>query len=251
MTGAGWQLHLGDALDGMRQLPDASFDAVITDPPYSSGGQFRGDRVNPNVTSKYVQHGTELVRPEFGGDSRDQRSYAFWTCWWLNEAYRLCRDGAAIALFTDWRQLPTVTDALQAGGFVWRGVAVWDKVGGRPALGRIRNQAEYVVWGSKGPMATERNAPMLPGVISCSVKQDDKHHITGKPTEVMRWLVRLCERGGRILDPFAGSGTTGVAALLEGFAFVGFEREAAYHAIASRRLREAEERAPSLFAEAS
>jgi len=62
-------------------------------------------------------------------------------------------------------------------------------------------------------------------------------HPTVKPVELMRWLVRLVTpRGGVVLDPFAGSGTTGVAAMLEGFRFVGIEREPEYHAIAAARI---------------
>jgi DNA modification methylase len=67
-------------------------------------------------------------------------------------------------------------------------------------------------------------------------------HPTVKPVELMRWLVRLVTpRGGVVLDPFTGSGTTGVAALLEGAQFVGIEREPEYHAIASARIQHATE----------
>lgn len=75
-------------------------------------------------------------------------------------------------------------------------------------------------------------------------------HPTKKPIALMRWLVRLIAPPERrtiagevaeavpvVLDPFTGSGTTGMAALVEGCKFVGFEREAAYHAIASERMR--------------
>jgi site-specific DNA-methyltransferase (adenine-specific) len=62
-------------------------------------------------------------------------------------------------------------------------------------------------------------------------------HPTVKPLALMRWLCRLvCPPGGTILDPFAGSGTTGIAALEEGFMFVGVEREAEYAEIARKRL---------------
>jgi hypothetical protein len=62
-------------------------------------------------------------------------------------------------------------------------------------------------------------------------------HSTVKPIALMRWLCRLVTpKGGLILDPFAGSGTTGCAAVLEGFRFVGIEREAEYVAIAERRI---------------
>ena len=62
-------------------------------------------------------------------------------------------------------------------------------------------------------------------------------HPTVKPTELMRHLVRLVTpKGGTVLDPFLGSGTTALAAEMEGFAWFGIEREAEYVAIAEARL---------------
>ncbi len=62
-------------------------------------------------------------------------------------------------------------------------------------------------------------------------------HPTVKPVDLMRWLVRLVTRkGGLVLDPFCGSGSTGVACGAEGMRFVGIERERAYVEIAQRRL---------------
>lgn len=66
------------------------------------------------------------------------------------------------------------------------------------------------------------------------------HHPTVKPTELMRYLCRLVTPpGGLVLDPFAGSGSTGKAAIREGFRFVGIEREAEYLAIARARIEAA------------
>ncbi len=66
------------------------------------------------------------------------------------------------------------------------------------------------------------------------------HHPTVKPTALMRYLVRLVTPpGGTVLDCFAGSGSTGKAAALEGFKFVGIEREAEYVAIANARINAA------------
>lgn len=71
------------------------------------------------------------------------------------------------------------------------------------------------------------------------------HHPTVKPVDLMRWLVRLVTPPqGLALDPFMGSGTTGVACVLEGRRFLGIEREAAYVAIAERRIRDAEAQIP-------
>ena len=65
----------------------------------------------------------------------------------------------------------------------------------------------------------------------------DARHTTVKPIEVMRWLVRLVTPpGGVVLDPFCGSGTTGCAAMVEGFDFVGCEREPEYAALSRERI---------------
>ena len=70
------------------------------------------------------------------------------------------------------------------------------------------------------------------------------HHPTVKPTELMRYLCRLITPpGGILIDPFMGSGSTGKASMLEGFRFIGIEREPDYFAIAEARIRTAQQRA--------
>jgi site-specific DNA-methyltransferase (adenine-specific) len=232
-----WAGVQADALAFLRTLPDASVDALITDPPYSSGGQYRGDRVR-DTRAKYIQMGTKKQRDSFTGDNRDQRSFVIWCTLWLSECARVLKAGAPVCLFTDWRQLPATTDALQAGGFVWRGLVPWNKGdGARPVLGRFRAQAEYVVWGSNGPMPTARKVGALPGAYTVAVRQADKFHQTGKPTELMRRINAICAPRGIILDPFFGSGTTGAAALVDGYRVIGVEKMAAHASVARQRLR--------------
>ena len=84
-----------------------------------------------------------------------------------------------------------------------------------------------------------RQHPKPPVPLQYPVLQRDKHHQAGKPTELMRKLVRVCPVGGTVLDPFVGPATTGVAALLEGMNFVGMEVVPEYAAIAWKRLAEA------------
>ena len=234
-----WTLHVGDALAWLETQPADSVDAVITDPPYSSGGRSTTARKR-STNAKYV--GASKRRyPEFEGDARDQRSWQKWMTLWLSQAWRIARPGAPVCLFTDWRQLPCTTDALQMAGWVWRGIVVWDKTGAaRPTLGRFKQQAEFIVWGSKGPLAGDRRCNtennIIPGVLRHRVDPRDKHHATGKPTALMRDVVRICEPGGTILDPFAGSGTTGVAALEQGYRFIGCEILAEYANIAQVRM---------------
>ncbi len=242
-----WLVEEGDCLAILRSLPDACVDAIITDPPYSSGGMFRSDRMQ-EPSAKYMNTGTKIRRPEFAGDNRDQRSFGYWCSLWLGECQRVARPGAPLCVFSDWRQLAVVSDVVQAGGWIWRGIAVWDKTEAcRPAMGRFASQSEFLVWGSNGAMPSDRGVGCLPGVLRVPVTHDDKFHITGKPTELLLQVVEICTPGGIILDPFCGSGTTGVAAIRRGCRFIGIEREPAYVVIARERLL-AEENGSSVAA---
>jgi len=72
-----------------------------------------------------------------------------------------------------------------------------------------------------------------------TAERDGSTHPTVKPLDLMRWLVRLVTPpGGVVLDPFAGSGTTLLAARNEGFRAIGIEREAEYAAMCAHRLRQ-------------
>ena len=224
-------LYKADALAVLASLPTASVDALITDPPYSSGGQYKGDR-SAATCDKYG--GASMS--DFSGDNRDQRSHLTWMNLWLGESLRVVKPGGVCALFTDWRQLPATTDALQAGGWVWRGLVPWYKPAHRPMRGRYSNACEYVVWGSAGPLGTGEGKPSVPGFYQASSPRDREHQ-TQKPLEVMRHLVRLVPQEGVVLDPFAGSGTTGVAALIEGRTFIGSEMTEHYAEVAANRLR--------------
>ena len=156
---------------------------------------------------------------------------------WLTEARRVCVPGAPICMFIDWRQLPSMTDALQWAGWIWRGTLVWDKTNSRPQRGRFRQQAEFIVWGSNGPMPANRKAPVLPGVYRQSMPSIAvRSHQTEKPLEVMRELVKIVEPGGIILDPFAGAGTTVLAAKLEGYPAIGIELSQHYAQTAQQRV---------------
>ena len=232
-------LYHGDALAVLARMPDASVDAVITDPPYSSGGQYRGDRIK-GTGDKYVSGNLTTQRDlvDFSGDNRDQRGFAYWCALWMGECLRVTRDGGLFMSFTDWRQLPSLTDSLQAGGWLWRGIIPWNKPNARVFAGRITNACEYVAWGSKGALPNPMDGGVgFPGfVIASSPRERD--HQAQKPLAVMRELMASVTAGGTVLDPFAGAGTTGVAALIEGRRFIGVEMNAHHVETAANRLRQ-------------
>lgn len=230
------QLIQGDALQVLRQFKPGTFDAVITDPPYSSGGATISAKQAP-TSSKYTGTKTHCPHADFEGDARDQRSWTSWMAEWMGLARAASKTGAPICIFSDWRQLPAATDALQWAGWYWRGTLPWDKVNARPQRGRFRQQAEFVVWGSNGPMPIDRPVPVLPGAFRMAAPAAaHRRHQTEKPVELMRELVKICVPGGRIVDPFAGSGTTLEAAWAEGYEAVGIEMVAAIAAVAQERI---------------
>ena len=204
-----WSILHGDSLQILRQFEPNSFDAIITDPPYASGGSSQTTK-NRSTNEKYSSMSKNKALPDFDSDQMDQLSW----------------------------QLPAMTLALQWAGWTWRGVAVWDKVASRPQKGRFRQQSEYIVWGSNGKMPLERNVGCLPGVFRYPNPQN-RIHVTEKPLQLMRDVVQICEPGGRILDPFAGAGTTVLAAVQEGYEAVGIEMSDAYFRRSTERLKTA------------
>jgi len=229
-----WRVIQGNSMAVLQGLDAASVDMVLTDPPYSSGGFTRGDRT-ASTTTKYTNNDASGASslPAFAGDNRDQRGWLVWCGLWLAECLRVAKPGAVLACFTDWRQLPSLTDAVQIGGWVWRGVSAWQKPDGRPQLGRPSNDCEFMVWatagaraivGEVGPRSHVAQAPRV------------REHQTEKPLGLLREWVKLAPPGGVVLDPFAGSGSTGEAAMLEGRRFIGIEITDQYTRVARARL---------------
>jgi site-specific DNA-methyltransferase (adenine-specific) len=189
--------------------------------------------------------------PDFSGDNRDQRSLTLWCSDWMAQCFAATRRGGAMLCFIDWRNLPCVIDACQVGGWVYRGIIPWDKTEAtRPQKGWFRSQVEYIVTASAGPLHTGADAPGIcqPGYIRVPVIGDEKEHITGKPIELMREMLRTRSDWSLVLDPFMGSASTGVAALQLGRKFIGIEIEPKYFDIACKRIEEAWKQ-PRLFEE--
>ena len=133
-----WEIIHGDSLTVLESFPPSTFDAVITDPPYASGGRTQAEK-SKATAKKYSSMGGNAP-PDFDGDAKDQRSWTRWAAEWLYLARRAAKPGAPVCMFIDWRQLPCASDALQWAGWIWRGIAVWDKGNSRPQKGRFRQQ---------------------------------------------------------------------------------------------------------------
>lgn len=230
----GVTLFHGDALRLLSTLSDASVDAVLTDPPYSSGGVTLGAR-QADPAQKYQQSGTKRHYPPMLGDAKDQRSWTMWCTLWLAECWRIAREGAPLMVFTDWRQLPALTDAVQAAGWAWRGIVAWDKQNARPQIGKFRQQCEYVVFATKGRFVAHTRT-CLPGVYSCPVSSAQKVHLTSKPVALIEDLLAVTAPQETVLDPFMGGGSVGEACIRTGRKYIGMELSWEYYDISRNRL---------------
>lgn len=229
-----WQLHLGDCLHpitGLASLADKSVDHVICDPPYEveahTKQRTRSDVRQGRIASEVLNFDpmTDATRSEAAHHAaRVARKWLLFFC-----------QTEAICL---WR------DAILAAGAKYRRAIIWVKpdaapqfTGDRPAQG-----FELACLGWAGEGRSVWNGGGRRGVYECITGRTSNGHPTKKPEALMERLVRdFTQPGDIILDPFAGSGTTGVAAVRNGRRFLGWEKDARYHATAIRRLGNARE----------
>lgn len=211
----GLRLIHGETVNTLTRLASngAMFDALATDPPYASGGLHTGTK-HQATSDKYQSTGFARNFHDFEGDARSQLGWMSWCAVWLNLCRGMLRPGAPVLMFCDWRQIGAAIQAMEAGGFIHRGVVVWNKKGGRPQANGFRAQSEFVVVGSHGKRpAKSPDSVYLPGVFEhAPTPTKTRRHQTQKPVSLMKDLLRIVAAGGHVLDPFAGSGSTLVAA---------------------------------------
>ncbi len=223
----GVTLYLGDCRDILPSL--TGVDAVITDPPYGSATH-AGARSARSFGRPMVN-----FAPIAGGDlvSLSRRFVELARRW--------------VILSCEWQQAA----CLEAAGAPLVRLGVWVKPNGapqfsgdRPAMGweavAILHREGAKRWNGGGHRA----------VWTCPIEQGAEHP-TQKPERlVIEWVRVFTDAGETILDPFMGSGTTGVAAVKLGCRFVGIEIDETYFRVACRRIEDAL-RQPSLFASAT
>ncbi len=132
------QIYHVNAMD-MLHRDIGLFDAVITDPPYSLGGATLTDKQR-GTAQKYTNTKQHCPFPDFVGDAMDQRSWTRMMREVLSAARDHCRPGAILAVFIDWRNLPSLYDAIQWAGLALRGRR-------RSVIGRL-TRANACVWPS-------------------------------------------------------------------------------------------------------
>lgn len=225
-----------------ENIQDEVIDLVLTDPPYSSGGLYAGDRkkqTGDKYTDKKCNGASKL--PDFSGDNMDQRSFTEFMRMVLVKARRKSKQGAIAAVFVDWRNIAALIDALQAAGWIYRGIVVWNKGNARNIPGRFRQDCEFVVWGTNGqkPVDWTPGFKALKGVYNeKSVPGNMRHHQAEKPVRLLEQLIEICPQEGLVCDLFMGSGSTGEACISAGRNFIGIEIEKSIFDLAKDRIEQ-------------
>ena len=203
-------LYLGDCRDILPTLPKV--DAVVTDPPYGIDfGRAGGFSAS---------HGWGPWRENVAWDQERPERAIF-------DAMRACSRDQIVwggNYFTDY--LPPTMQWL-----------VWDK-----------GQREFSLADCEFAWSSQRKAARIITYARGKAVGDGKEHPTQKPVQVMQWCIGFLPDARTILDPFMGSGTTGVACVNLGRKFIGIEIEPKYFDIACRRIEEAYKQ-PRLFDE--
>lgn len=208
----------GDSLTVLRQMEPESVDAIITDPPY----------------------GINYVSPTGARIQNDTAPFI----WFLYDAFRVLKPGSSgrgtLACFTRWDVQQVFIDAIRLAGFIVKSEVIWDKI--QHGMGDLKSQFapshENIIFAVKGKFSFPGHRPKdlithrkLPG--------SQMIHPTEKPVPLLADLITAVTKpGDLILDPFAGSGSTLVAAKKTGRRFTGIELDDVHYAKAQRRIEE-------------
>ena len=215
-----WVVHNVDCLEFLRTMPSGSVDAVVTDPPYG-------------INTK--SDGTGKLNPW-----ADLCNSAFWYAAWIGECRRLLTARGSMWTCLNWRSLTTFQKAACDMGWPIESLMVWDKKRIGPGGCRgLRPSYELVALFVQPEFSVEdRGIPDVQAFPWSGVKPNG--HPAEKPETLMQFCIgHGCERGATVLDPFCGSGTTGVACVQTGRNFIGCEIDSRYAEIARRRIADA------------
>lgn len=245
------RILVGDCLQLLKQLPDASMDLVFADPPYNL--QLQGDLSRPDDSA------VDAVRNDW--DQFDSfAAYDDFSRAWLTECRRVLKPDGGLWLIGTYHNIFRLGTTLQDLGFWMLNDIIWRKSNPMPNFKgtRFTNAHETLIWCSKSKdarptfnyeamkslnddlqMRSDWTLPLCTGHERLKGPDGKKLHPTQKPEALLyRVISATTKPGDVILDPFFGSGTTGAVARLLNRHFVGIDQDATYAAAAQARIDE-------------
>jgi len=227
-----WSVEHGEALECLAKLGDETVQALVTDPPYASGGFKEVERARG---SAMISHEGEQRMGWFSGDAMGTSGLVWLLRSVAVQASRVLRDDGHLLVFCDWRMIASLLPALESSGLRNRNLLIWEKESVGMGSG-FRPMHECCLHLTKG--TGKYYAADTGNVSKCRrVPGAQKEHPTEKPADLMRSIVRVVAGpGDLVVDPFCGSGQTGVAAVRLGCRFYGIERDARFVPVSRERL---------------
>jgi site-specific DNA-methyltransferase (adenine-specific) len=219
----------GDATFLLKSIDSASIDLIVTDPPYRtiSGG-------SGPTSHKHRRPAGMLSKND--GRIFEQNDVKFSD--YLPELYRALKDRSHLYLMVNFLNLEEAMAEIRRAGFEIHNLLMWRKNNVTPNRWYMKN-GEYVIFARKG------KAKAINDKGSKTIHDFDniigsKSHPTEKPVDLLRFYIENSSKvGDTVLDPFMGTGSCGIAALVAGRNFYGFELDESYFNIANERLSRA------------
>lgn len=231
-----YSIDCGDCLDLMKQIPDKSIDLIVTDPPYEVSATNKGGTIN-NI-KKLNKSLNDLVVADIANGYGIEK---------FGEEFMRVMKEPNIYLWCNKKQIP---DYLKFYVDKYRckfEIIKWAKVNALPTYAnKYLSDTEYLLYFHKGkgkcfPQSYEDAKTYYIAPINHKDKKLYRHP-TIKPLDLTQKVIRNSSREGQVvLDPFMGSGTTGVACVKENRNFIGYEINETFFDIAKKRIEESEE----------
>ena len=231
------RLLLGDCLERMEEIESGSVDAIICDPPFNIV-----EKIGSNL--HIFRQGEKQLDSSI---SKESMSFdvGFDQLSWISVAASKLKKGGNMIIFNDWENMGDIAKEARANKLTVKCLCHWQKPNPTPAEWRRRFVAgrEYFIHITNGGKNTFNsdslhfgsfNVPLTPK----SEKRSGKHP-NQKPIKLMRQLVEiLTNEGDVVLDPFMGSGSTGVACQELNRKFIGIEKDVGFFELAKSRMQE-------------
>ena len=216
-----YNLLPGDCLEIMAQIPEHSVDALVTDPPFAFAGGLSNGRSSMSDTQ-------------------------FFLYWWravCKEFDRILKPEGEGFIWCDWRTAQVISEGFNLGQkYSWRAAQMIYHYREMPGQGQpFRSSVDMIAY-VRGPKSEGKRIPNTTHNFISKYWYYGKHdsHPSEKDVEIAGQLIEWCsDEGNTVIDPFMGSGTTGVACAMTGRNFIGIEREDEHMETAKRRVEEA------------
>lgn len=240
-TDENFSLYKGDSLQILSQISN-QFDMIFADPPYflSNGGKkIQGRRMVSVNKGEWDKKKSSDDIDKFNQE-------------WINQCKPLLKDNGTIWVCGTYHNIFSVEKCLKNAGFRIINIITWQKSDPTPTWGNLHFNfsSEYIIWAKKTPMANHyfnyelmkqlNGGNLMPDVwklptVGLWEKTCGKHP-TQKPLRLLYRIILASTKVGEIiLDPFAGSSTTGIAANLLGRKFIGIEQDEDFLLLGKKR----------------